>query len=49
MTNENERLKKVVTKLSKVGVNITKTKSRMEVFQALKTLQPLPKTLSHDS
>ncbi|MGD6805013.1 Lmo0850 family protein [Rossellomorea vietnamensis] len=49
MANENERMKKIVSKLSKVGVNITKTKSRMEVFQSLKSLQPLPKTLSHDS
>ncbi|WP_421382809.1 Lmo0850 family protein [Bacillus salacetis] len=49
MANENDRLKKVVSKLSKVGVNITKTKSRMEVFQSLKSLQPLPKPLSHDS
>ncbi|MCP3741920.1 Lmo0850 family protein [Rossellomorea sp. BNER] len=49
MTRENDRLKKIVSKLSKVGVNITKTKSRSELIQSLKAYQPISKSLSHDS
>ncbi|MFD2679233.1 Lmo0850 family protein [Bacillus seohaeanensis] len=43
---ENERLKQVIIKLSKVGVTITKTKSRREIFHSLKAYEPLPKTFT---
>ncbi|WP_303049451.1 Lmo0850 family protein [Bacillus sp. Marseille-Q1617] len=49
MVKENDRFKKVITKLSKVGVNISKTKSRREILHSLKPYQPLPKTLTQDS
>ncbi|BCB02064.1 hypothetical protein CN378_06490 [Bacillus sp. AFS015802] len=49
MVKENDRFKKVITKLSNVGVNISKTKSRREILHSLKQYQPLPKTLTQDS
>jgi len=49
VVKENDRLKRVITKLSNVGLNITKTKSRREILQSLKQYQPLPKTLTQDS
>ncbi|UTE79316.1 Lmo0850 family protein [Rossellomorea sp. KS-H15a] len=39
----------MITKLSNVGVNISKTKSRREILHSLKQYQPLPKTLTQDS
>ncbi|MFC7787118.1 MULTISPECIES: Lmo0850 family protein [Bacillaceae] len=49
VVKENDRFKKVITKLSNVGVNISKTKSRREILHSLKQYQPLPKTLTQDS
>ncbi|WP_280632257.1 Lmo0850 family protein [Jeotgalibacillus proteolyticus] len=36
MARDNESLKRMIVKLSEVGVKITKTKSRLEVLESVK-------------
>ncbi|KIL52180.1 hypothetical protein KP78_05500 [Jeotgalibacillus soli] len=44
MVRDSESLKQMIVKLSEVGVKITKTKSRLEVFESIKQVQQISST-----
>jgi 5-enolpyruvylshikimate-3-phosphate synthase len=44
LNRESERLKKVISNLAKVGVKISKTKSRLEVLQSVNQLSSVVKS-----
>ena len=44
LNRESERLKKVISNLAKVGVKISKTKSRLEVLQSVNQLSSVIKS-----
>ena len=37
MARDSESLKKMIVKLSEVGVKVTKTKSRLEILESMKS------------
>ncbi|ULG71663.1 MULTISPECIES: Lmo0850 family protein [Macrococcus] len=41
MTNKQDKMKNVVTLLSTLGVNITRTKSRLDVIRTLPHVAPV--------
>ncbi|KIL48739.1 Lmo0850 family protein [Jeotgalibacillus campisalis] len=44
MTRDSESLKRMIVKLSEVGVKITKTKSRLEILESVKSTQQISST-----
>ncbi|MGE6257911.1 Lmo0850 family protein [Heyndrickxia sporothermodurans] len=43
MKRDHDQLKKVITSLAEIGVKLSKTKSRLEIFKVLEEVKNIPK------